>query len=276
LIGSLRILHLEDDPRDAELVRALLAADRLDCHVLRVDNQSDFQAALSNQDFDLVISDFTLPAFDGLSALELSRQLRPDTAFIFVSGTIGHEVAVDSMRRGAVDYIIKDRLERLPTAVRNAVRHARERIERRLAEDRVREQAALLDQANDAIIVQDMEGRITYWNRAAERLYGWPAADALGRPAAHLLDVIGSPQHANLVPVLLRNGEWNGETRQATRSGPGHHHEQSSNAASPCRRQTARHPGDQYRHHGRQSPRRPASAEPTAGKPRRHGRRHRP
>ncbi|MCC7376536.1 MAG: response regulator [Verrucomicrobiales bacterium] len=217
--STLRILHLEDDERDGELVRALLAADRLDCHILRVDNRPDFQAALSDQEFDLIISDFTLPAFDGLSALDLSRRLRPDTSFIFVSGTIGQEVAVDSIRRGAVDYIIKDRLERLPTAVRNAVRHARESLERRRAEDRVREQAALLDQANDAIIVQDMEGRITYWNRAAERIYGWSATEAVGQPASHLLDGAGSPRRSHLLPSLLRTGEWNGESRQATRSG---------------------------------------------------------
>lgn len=217
--GTLRILHLEDEPRDAELVQALLAADRVDCRILRVDNRTDFQEALSKQEYDLVISDFTLPSFDGLSALELARALRPDTAFIFVSGTIGEEIAVDSIRRGAVDYIIKDRLDRLPTAVRNAVRHAQERIERRRAEDRVREQAALLDQANDAIIVQDMEGRITFWNQAAERIYGWSTTEALGRNAGHLLDLTGSMPRSQLVSTLLRHGEWIGEVHHASRSG---------------------------------------------------------
>src|SRR5690606_7633284 len=87
----LRILHLEDNATDGELVRALLEEEGIACSILRVETRDEFDTALRRERFDLIISDFTLPSFDGLSALALARTECPDTAFIFVSGTIGEE-----------------------------------------------------------------------------------------------------------------------------------------------------------------------------------------
>src|SRR5579862_9564012 len=93
----LRILSLEDDPKDAELIQALLEEAKLSCAVRRVDTKSEFVAAIEKGDIDLILADYTLPAFDGLSALKLALENCPDVPFIFVSGTLGEEVAVDAV-----------------------------------------------------------------------------------------------------------------------------------------------------------------------------------
>lgn len=214
----LRILHLEDDPADAELIRVRLKAMDIACAIERVATKADFLARLEQQCFDLIISDYTLPGFDGRSALGIARQKCPEVPFIFVSGTIGEEVAVDSLKQGATDYVLKDRLPRLVASVQRAIREAQERAERRQAEMKVREQAALLDQATDAIFVRDLEQRITYWNKGAERVYGWTAHEALGRRAAELLYKVDSPRRQEIWKTVLEKGEWEGELRQVTRA----------------------------------------------------------
>jgi len=122
-----------------------------------VETPADFEAALDQRCFDLILSDHTLPSFDGLYPRGIARQKHPELPFIFVSGTIGEELAVDSLKQGATDYVLKDRLSRLVTSVQRAIREAQERAERRQAELKVREQAALLDQATDAIFARDLE-----------------------------------------------------------------------------------------------------------------------
>src|SRR6266511_2770871 len=215
----LRILHLEDDPADAELIRVKLKAMDIACAIERVETKADFLARLEQQCFDLIISDYTLPGFDGRSALKIARQKCPEVPFIFVSVTIGEEVAVDSLKQGATDYVLKDRLSRLVASVQRAMREAQERAERRQAEMKVREQAALLDQATDAIFVRDLEQRITYWNKGAERVYGWTEKEALGKRAAELLYKEDSPQRQEIWKAVLEKGEWVGELRQVTRTG---------------------------------------------------------
>lgn len=337
----MRFLHLEDSSPDAELVSALLGREWPDCVVRRVDTREQYMAALQLGDFELILSDYTLSGFDGLSALELARVWCPEKPFVFLSGTIGEERAVEALQRGATDYVIKDRTARLIPAIRQALtrsdqarrhrlteealrqnrerfrqiaehvtdlivvvdpqgrrlygnpayttiagladgglggdvfrevhpedqargreslarivrtgeaQHAEYRIvrpdgvaryveahcnairdhdgevknvlivardvtERRLADARIREQAALLDKAQDAILVQGLDGLITYWNEGAERIYGWTAAEAVGRDAAALLAVEPARQKFAHEHALAR-GEWRGELRHRTK-----------------------------------------------------------
>ncbi len=132
--APLQILHLEDDPADAHLVKSILQAEGIACVITHVKAKADFAAALDENRFDLVLSDYTLPAFDGLSALEIVRQQDPHLPFIFVSGTLGEEAAVESLKRGATDYVLKDRLARLGVAVQRAMREAAEHAQRRKLE----------------------------------------------------------------------------------------------------------------------------------------------
>src|ERR1051325_958782 len=183
----LRILHLEDSAADAELVRGLLQDEGLSCSVTCVKTKQDYQAELEMGAFDLILSDYSLPRFDGLTALAMARNQHPEKPVIFVSGTMGEEAAVESLKRGATDYVLKHQLARLPAAVKRAMSDAQELARRKQAEEKIREQAALLDLAQDAILVRDLEDCVLYWNKSAERLYGWTAEEALGRNAAELL-----------------------------------------------------------------------------------------
>ncbi|PYJ55604.1 MAG: hybrid sensor histidine kinase/response regulator [Verrucomicrobia bacterium] len=210
-MSALRILHLEDNAPDAELLRAVLERQGVDCAIRRVETREAFEAALEREQFDLIISDYTLPSFDGLSALRIAGQKRPELPFVFVSGTIGEEAAVESLRRGATDYVLKDRLSRLAASVKRAVEQAQARAERRQGEEKIREQAALLDKARDAICVTDMERRILYWNKGAERLYGWSAEEAVGQNVNDLLVPGGSTRPAEALQELIPRDEWQGE-----------------------------------------------------------------
>src|ERR671910_2960952 len=109
-------------------------AGGISCEMVRVQTRADFEAALVNGDFDLVLSDYSLPSFDGLSALKLAKEIRPEVPFILVSGAIGEDRAIEALKSGATDYVLKQRLERLVPAVRRALREAEKRAERKRGE----------------------------------------------------------------------------------------------------------------------------------------------
>jgi PAS domain S-box-containing protein len=134
----LRILLLEDSAGDAELIQELLEAGHFVCDINRVQTRAEFVAALKHARFDLILADYKLPSFDGLSALKLALSARPDLPFIFVSGTLGEEVAVEVLKIGATDYVLKTRLSRLVPSVQRALREARERADRKKAEEALR------------------------------------------------------------------------------------------------------------------------------------------
>ena len=132
---ELTILHLEDNKQDGMLVRELLEEEGLVCTMTRVESEEDFLRELQSGSFDLIISDFTIPSFNGMFALDLSRGNAPDTPFIFFSGTIGEDVAVESLQKGATDYVLKTKIERLVPAIRRALVVGEERRKRRQAEE---------------------------------------------------------------------------------------------------------------------------------------------
>jgi PAS domain S-box-containing protein len=349
--GRVRILHLEDDDMDAELIEATLGAG-LDCEIRRVITRAEFAEALEAGGFDVILADYALPAFSGPAALEAARARRPELPFIFLSGTLGDERAVDTLKAGATDYVLKDHLSRLVPVVRRALDEAAERAARRQAEqalassqrflqrvidatphvvfvcdfpaqrvlyinrqvnsvlgytpqqmqelgtevlkkitpadeagrvdeviarlaaasddemveyalrvrsasgswrwlhfrdvvfsrgadgsvaqvlgvaedvtdrrhgeERLREQAALLDLTHEAIFVQDMEYRVRYWNRGAEELYAWPAAEAVGQDVTHLLTAGHRRDLVEARSVVLQDGVWTGILQQRTRDG---------------------------------------------------------
>jgi PAS domain S-box-containing protein len=189
--NDLRILHLEDDRDDAAIIEALLCDEGIDCKIERVLTRNDFVAALERGGFDLILSDFSLPAFDGLSALTLASARRPEVPFLFVSGTLGEELAVDALQRGATDYVLKQRLVRLAPAVRRAVAQAEERLELMRAEEamiqsefKYRQLFECLGEA--AILADASSGRVVDTNRQAEILFGRTRSEILGRHRHHL------------------------------------------------------------------------------------------
>jgi signal transduction histidine kinase len=133
--SPLHILHLEDDPGDATLVRSILEAEGVTCATTCVQNHDDFVAALQRGGTDIIFSDSALPSFDGMAALNIAWKQYPDIPFIFVSGTLGEELAVDSLKSGATDYVLKRQLSRLVPAVRRAMHEVEARDEHKQLEN---------------------------------------------------------------------------------------------------------------------------------------------
>jgi len=136
---SLSVLYVEDCELDAELVQATLEAEGIKAETLRVETRAQFVGALEGGKFDLVLSDYNLPGFDGMSALEIAHEKRPEIPFIFISGSIGEEVAIETLKRGATDYVLKHRLSRLGPSVRRALDETMALKERRHLEDQLRQ-----------------------------------------------------------------------------------------------------------------------------------------
>jgi PAS domain S-box-containing protein len=336
--SPLRILLLEDNSTDAELIQELLKTDGLFFEITRVQTRVEFEAALNNDAIDLILADYQLPSFDGLSALKLAQPNYPNLPFIFVSGTLGEDVAIEALKIGATDYVLKTSLSRLVPSVQRALREAGQRAEREKAEEALRrsemylaeaqrlshtgsfgwdvlsgeiywsdetcrifgcdpgtkptadlvmerthpddrmllrkmidraaivraaftaerrlmmpdgvvkhvrvvahpaagdnlesvvfigaitditdrkraeetlqEQANLLNLTHDAIFVRDLNGVITYWNRGAEKLYGWTGEQAKGKNAFNLLKTAFPAPLEQITSELLQTGRWEGE-----------------------------------------------------------------
>lgn len=197
--STLRILNLEDNPMDAELNQAMLLARWPHSEFHRVLNRKDFVAALE-RGVDLILCDFTMPGFNGREALTIAREKSPHVPFIFVSGTIGEDTAIEVLKSGATDYVLKHRLMRLIPAVDRALREVQERVERERAEEAMRQSEhkyrELFESLGEAAFLTDEQsGKIIDTNRAAEKLLGCTRADILGRKQNQFLnfDSAGAP-----------------------------------------------------------------------------------
>jgi len=182
---TVRILHLEDNALDGELVCEYLRTEGFHCEVERVWTRDDFTEALVRGGHDLILADHQLPNFDGEAALEIARVVAPQIPFIFVSGTLGEDVAVEAMKRGATDYVVKQRLDRLVAVAQRAVNEAAERNERQRAEAALQESegkfATLVNAMPQLCWMANADGFITWYNRrwhdytgtSPEQMEGW-------------------------------------------------------------------------------------------------------
>ena len=182
---EVRILMLEDVAADTELVERELHNAGIPCSLKRVETRDDFVKGLEEFAPDIILADYTLPSFDGMNALSIARERCPAVPFIFVSGTIGEELAIDALTKGAIDYVFKNRMLRLAPAVRRALHETREIAERKRAEETMKESEerfrTIVESAMDAIICLKPPGTIYLWNKKAEEMFGYPAAEAMGR-----------------------------------------------------------------------------------------------
>ena len=210
----LRFLLVEDSDDDAQLLVVKLRRAGYEPDYVRVDNEADMRAALDQGGWQIVVSDYAMPGFSGLGALQILHEVSPDTPFILLSGTVGEEIAVEAMREGANDYIMKDNLARLVPAIERELRESRERINRRRTEETLyqeRERALItLHSIGDGVITTDAQGRVDYMNPVAESVTGWTYAEAQGSPLTKVLPLI---DEATRLPVespadiTLRTGQ---------------------------------------------------------------------
>ena len=188
---KLRIVHLEDKAQDRELVAETLALEGTDCEITYAQTRAEFETALARGNADLILCDYTLPSYGGTEALQKARQTLPDTPFIFVSGTIGEERAVESLRSGATDYVLKDNLGRLVPALRRALHQAAMQREQRQAETAMRasehKYRQVFESLGDAaFLIGEEAGKIIDANPQAEALLGRTRGEILGCPEGRI------------------------------------------------------------------------------------------
>jgi PAS domain S-box-containing protein len=192
--NELRILMLEDVSSDAALEESELRGAELMFTLLRVDTRAAFERALDEFKPSIILADYNLPAYSGRDALEYTRRTHPLIPVIMVTGAMGDEVAVELLKQGASDYVLKDRLARLVPAIKRALLEAQDIRIRKQAEEALLESEErfrkMSDSAQDAIIMMDADGKISFWNKAAEMIFGYSIEEALGQ-ALH--DLVAPP-----------------------------------------------------------------------------------
>jgi two-component system, cell cycle sensor histidine kinase and response regulator CckA len=204
----LRILILEDVPMDAELVEYELERARIPFRSRRVDSRESFVRELEEFHPDVILSDYTLPQFDGMSALSLARERTPTIPFLIVTGSVNEETAVGCMKAGATDYLLKSNLARIGPAIEAALERERARAEKTRAESALasseRRFRSLVQNSSDLVIILAPDATIMYASDSAERIVGYSPASLVGASLLEYLD----PNHVDQVRGLLRtNGK---------------------------------------------------------------------
>ncbi len=188
---TVRILHLEDDPVDSELILTTLQSARIECTVTRVQTGEEFVDALNNGTFDVILADYKLPSYDGMSALLLTQKVRPTIPFIFVSGKLGEDAAIEGLTEGATDYVLKNKLSRLAPAVKRALSEAENRKKRALAEEALQESNERFEKAFQMSpmgisISRAADSKLIEVNNEFIRIFGYSREELIGHTALEL------------------------------------------------------------------------------------------
>ena len=212
---TIKILLIEDNPGDARLLQELLKdVISLQFQMEQIDCLSRGIQRLNEQAFDVILLDLSLPDSQGLETfVQLQRQVR-DVPIVVITGLNDETLAVRAVQEGAQDYLVKGQVS--SDVLARSIRYA---IERKRTDQKIREQAALLDVATDAIIVRDLNHRILFWSKGAERLYGWQAEAAIGQSIDELLYKSAASAFQAAHERLLQAGEWYGELEPVTQAG---------------------------------------------------------
>ena len=213
-LQGLRVLMVEDVSADAELAIHNLERAGIQCSHRRVDSEQTFRLALTEFRPHLILSDFTLPGFDGMTALSITVKEAPDIPFIFLSGTLGEERAIEALRSGAVDYVLKANPGRLASAVRRALREVTERTRRVIAERQIRKSEQrlrdIVDTSQDWIWELDGRGRLVFCSESVQSMLGLKVEQVLGSPLEALM------HEADRETFQARLRELNAQNRSTT------------------------------------------------------------
>jgi diguanylate cyclase (GGDEF)-like protein len=216
----LRLLMVEDVAVEADLALRHLRTAGLECKPLRVETEAQLRAALGDFAPDIILSDFSLPQFDGLSALSIAHQLAPDVPFIFVSGTIGEERAIDALRRGAWDYVLKSNLARLAPAVKRAIDDAAVRADRRRQEAQIVRMTRVLRMLSgiNAVVprISDRAELLREASRLAVTVGGYASAIVLIKQGTKGLQSVAAVGADEKVTQTLRAGLEESSVRESS------------------------------------------------------------
>lgn len=211
--NSLRVLLVEDSDLDAELVLHELTRHDMKFISMRVWRELDLVKALADFAPDVILSDYSMPGMDGMRSLQIAHEMATNVPFIFVSGTIGEERAIDALRNGATDYVLKTNLGRLAPAVQRALREAADRDARHSLEIARQQLATILEATPDFVCICDMDMTMKYVNAGGQSVLDLHGLPVEGLSADHYLP----PQTREIlartaIPHVLQFGSWRGET----------------------------------------------------------------
>jgi PAS domain S-box-containing protein len=182
---KIKILHLEDNPDDSEFILSEIKSKDYDVNYKRVDNEKDFKSELENSKFDIILADNNLPTYDGISALKSCNEKYSDYPFVFVSGTLGEEIAIDMLKKGASDYVLKNNLKRLVPSIEHSIYEGELKRQKKLSEKKYEN---LINTAADIIFTLDEKNCIVKsLNPAFEKQTGFSSVDFTGKPFTELL-----------------------------------------------------------------------------------------
>lgn len=216
----LRILLIEDDPYDLELVVATLRDSGFQFDYDNTRTGAGLMALLDQNEYNLILSDYNMPGFDGLTALRLVRERTSAIPFILVSGAMGEEIAIESLRAGATDYVLKDRLARLGPVVKRALQEYEERLTRIKAEQALRLLNQAVEQSPVSVVITDASGAIQYVNPKFCQLTGYSAGEAIGQNPRILQSGDQAPAFYRKMWDALSSGqEWRGEFHNKKKNG---------------------------------------------------------
>jgi diguanylate cyclase (GGDEF)-like protein/PAS domain S-box-containing protein len=217
---ALNVLFVEDSEEDVELALRALKRDGVDVLWRRVASEGAMKEAIGAFQPDAILSDFSMPGFDGLHALRLARDIAPEVPFIFVSGTIGEERAIEAIRLGATDYVLKQNMRRLGTALKRAIAEAADRERVRKTEEERARLVEILEATSDYVGMSDPQGRQIYLNAAGRKLVGARGEDI---PGKLILETYPAWARELLErearPAAERTGLWQGETAMLGQGG---------------------------------------------------------
>ncbi len=185
--GHIRVLYVDDYPLDRALVRDALVRENQGFEMVEAASRQEFESLLSQGSYDVVLSDFNILGFEGLDVIAAVHQAYPDLPVIIVTGTGSEEVAVQAIKRGASDYVIKSprHIQHLPLTIQNVLEAKRLQAEREHQrtelQDAYRFVTSIVDTSPAALVVLNTQGRVALWNKAAERIFGWELAEIGGR-----------------------------------------------------------------------------------------------
>ncbi len=218
-MDSLQIVHLETNDADADLIAAELREGGIGGELTRVRTAAQLRERLAQRGADLVLAEPDCGDCDGELALELAGRAGTPAPVIFIAGTVGEGREETLLRAGATDFILKKQLPKLVPSIRRILDAANTQRDLEKVREELHRHAELLDLANDAIVISDAAGRISYWNRGAERLYGWSRAEATGQDVHLLLQTGPADELETVLRRMQREQHWEGEIRQTRKDG---------------------------------------------------------
>ena len=217
---TIKILHLEDNHNDSLLVQTVFKKSNINFEYFFADNEEDFIAFLQNQKIDLILSDYQLPDYSGSVALLYAKTNCPEIPFVFLSGTMGEDAAIESLVNGATDYVLKSNMERLLSAVQKAIQWSKDQQSKKLVENELRKLSRAVEQSPNSIIITDTRGIIEYANPIVYKLTGYKNEDIIGKtPSIFSSGEKSKGEYAALWKTISSGKDWKGEFHNKKKNG---------------------------------------------------------